>query len=294
MGSHPALPVPTTAAGRDGLAAFLAAPERALVALDFDGTLAPIVPNPEDSRPHPDVPPALTRLAPLIGGLAVITGRAAADAARLGGFEALRGTPGFDRFTVLGAYGAERWTALDGRLTTPPAHPGVMAARADLPGIVRDALPSDRVHIEDKGGALAVHTRRAADPEAALEALREPLILLAARHALTVEPGRRVLELRPPGTDKGAALAELVRSARPSVVLYAGDDLGDLAAFEALVKLRDNGLPGVRVCSGSTEVPALVEACDLVVDGPAGVAALLSGLADAVAGTGDGNRADAG
>ncbi|MBB0245840.1 trehalose-phosphatase, partial [Streptomyces alkaliphilus] len=223
-----------------------------------------------------------------IGALAVITGRAAADAARLGGFETLRGTPGFDRFTVLGAYGAERWNARDDSLTTPPPHPGVMAVRADLPGVVRDALPSDHAHIEDKGGALAVHTRRAADPEAALEALREPLTRLAARHALTVEPGRRVLELRPPGTDKGAALAGLVRAVRPSAVLYAGDDLGDLAAFDALVKLRDNGLPGVRVCSGSNEVTALAEACDLLVDGPAGVAALLSGLADAITAAPDG------
>ncbi|WP_410093976.1 hypothetical protein [Streptomyces sp. MS191] len=46
------LPHPTTPAGRDGLAALLARPEKAVVALDFDGTLAEIVPDPEQARAH--------------------------------------------------------------------------------------------------------------------------------------------------------------------------------------------------------------------------------------------------
>ncbi len=65
------------------------------------------------------------------------------------------------------------------------------------------------VRIEDKGDALAVHTRGAADPDAALAGLRGPLQALAERTELMLEPGRRVIELRPPGTDKGMALTEL-------------------------------------------------------------------------------------
>ncbi|MBI0318398.1 trehalose-phosphatase, partial [Streptomyces javensis] len=49
MGSHP-VPVPTTSAGREGLAALLARPGRAVVGLDFDGTLAEIVPDPDQAR----------------------------------------------------------------------------------------------------------------------------------------------------------------------------------------------------------------------------------------------------
>ncbi len=63
--------------------------------------------------------------------------------------------------------------------------------------------------MEDKGTALAVHTRRTADPAAALALLREPLSGSRTVTALTVEPGRLVLELRPPGMDKGAALRQL-------------------------------------------------------------------------------------
>jgi trehalose 6-phosphate phosphatase len=78
------------------------------------------------------------------------------------------------------------------------------------------------------------------------------------------------------------ALEEYVRESGAGAVLYAGDDLGDLAAFAAVEKLRSDGLPGVLVCSGSTEVTELAERADLVVDGPAGVVDLLNALADAV------------
>jgi trehalose 6-phosphate phosphatase len=62
--------------------------------------------------------------------------------------------------------------------------------------------------------------------------------------------------------------------------VFIGDDLGDLAAFAAVETLRGAGLPGLLVCSGSTEVTEVAERADLVVDGPAGVAELLQALAD--------------
>ncbi|MGK5544891.1 trehalose-phosphatase [Streptomyces sp. URMC 127] len=275
MGSQP-LPVPSTAAGRDGLAALLAAPQRALVALDFDGTLAAIVPDPEQARAHPGAVPALARLAPRLGSVAVITGRPAAVAVRHGGFA---GAAGLERLVVLGHYGAERWDAATGAVTADAPPPGVAAARAELPGILAGSGAGRGTWIEDKGRAVAVHTRRAPHPQDAFDALREPLEELAARHGLIVEPGRLVLELRPPGVDKGAALASYVRESGARSVLYAGDDLGDLAAFAAVEKLRSEGLPGLLVCSGSAEVTELADRADLVVDGPEGVVELLTALA---------------
>src|SRR5690606_28091337 len=115
--------------------------------------------------------------------------------------------------------------------------------------------------------------------QTAFEALRDPLSELAARHGLIVEPGRLVLELRPPGMDKGVALREYAREIGAGCVLYAGDDLGDLPAFSAVDTLRSDGVPGLLVCSGSDEVTELRERADLVVDGPAGVVGLLRALA---------------
>ncbi|HWU06690.1 MAG TPA: trehalose-phosphatase [Streptomyces sp.] len=273
--AHP-LPTPSTQAGREGLAALLARPSRAVVALDFDGTLADIVPDPEQSRAHPGVVPALSALAPLVAAVAVITGRPAGTAVRYGGFA---GAPGLDHLVVLGHYGAERWDAATATVRAPAPDPGVAAVRAELPAVLEAAGTGSGIWVEEKGDrAVAVHTRRAADPQAAFEALRAPLAGLAARHGLIVEPGRLVLELRPSGMDKGVALEEYVKEVGAETVLYAGDDLGDLAAYAAVDKLRTQGAAGLLVCSG-TGVPALAERADLLLPGPAAVAELLGGLA---------------
>ena len=266
-----ALPRPGTPEGRAGLGALLAAPEHALVAADFDGTLSPIVDRPDEARAHPGAVPALTALAAAVGTVAVITGRPPADAVRLGGLETVPG------LVVLGHYGWQRWQ--DGRLTAPASPPGVDAARAALPGLLAEAGAADGTWIEDKTHALAVHTRRAADPDAALARLRGPLGELAGRLGLAAEPGRFVIELRPPGVDKGTALTGLVRERAARSVLFCGDDLGDLPAFAAVRALRARGVPGCAVASASPESPQVAAAADLVVDGPDGIVALLAALA---------------
>ncbi|MER6199320.1 trehalose-phosphatase [Streptomyces sp. NPDC001586] len=280
MGSHPHdLPMPVTAAGREGLEALLRAPRRSVVALDFDGTLADIVPDPDQARAHPGAVPALSALAPEVASVAVITGRPAGVAVRYGGFA---GVPGLEHLVVLGHYGAERWDAVTGIVHAPAEHPGVAAVRAELPGFLDSIGAWQGTWIEEKGRALAVHTRRAADPAAAFAALREPLAELAARHGLMVEPGRAVLELRPPGMDKGVALSEFLAERDAEAVLYAGDDLGDLAAYSAVEKRRADGLPGLLVCSGSVEVPELAARADVVLAGPGEVVTFLANLAKAV------------
>ncbi|MFJ7422115.1 trehalose-phosphatase [Streptomyces uncialis] len=280
MGSHPnTLPSPTTPAGREALHRLLTAPDHAVIALDFDGTLAPIVADPDRARAHEGAVPALRSLGPLVRSVAVITGRPAPVAVRNGGFA---GVPGLEHLVVLGHYGAERWDARTGTLTAPDPHTGVAAVRAELPAVLDSAGVRQGAWIEEKGHAVAVHTRRADDPQAAFDALRTPLAALASRHGLIVEPGRMVLELRPPGMDKGVALTRYLKETDAAAVLYAGDDLGDIPAFAAVEKLRSGGFPGLLVCSGSTEVTELAERSDLVVDGPAGVVALLASLAAAI------------
>lgn len=271
-----ALPTPDTAAGRAGLAALLAEPGRALVCFDFDGTISPIVPDPDQARAHPEAPAALGRLAGRVGRVAVVTGRPAALAVDYG---RLAEVPGV---VVLGHYGLERWQG--GRTTAPDPPPGVDAVRRRLPGLLADLGAPEGTYVEDKGRAVAVHVRRTADPAAAFALLEQPLAALAEETGLVVEPGRMVLELRPPGLDKGNAVLDLARELRPSVVVFFGDDLGDLAAFAAVDELRAAGTPGLLVCSGSTEVTALAERADLVVDGPEGVVALVQALAARLAG----------
>jgi len=267
-----------TAEGQAGLDAILADPVHALIASDFDGTLSPIVADPASALAAPGASAALARLGTVVGTVAIITGRPAAEAVALGGFADVPG------LVVLGHYGAERWQA--GVLAAARAPEGIGVARRALPGLLAAAGAPEGTRLEDKGNALAVHTRQTADPEAALARLREPLAALAASAALTLEPGRFVLELRPPGTDKGAALGALAGERAARSVLYCGDDLGDLAAFAAVRELRADGVPGCTVGTRSQESPQVAEAADLAVDGPSGVVRLLTALADAIGGAG--------
>jgi trehalose 6-phosphate phosphatase len=281
------LPRSRSSEGQAGLDAIHAAPGGALIASDFDGTLSPIVADPMAARAYPGAAHALSRLAAAVSTVAIITGRPAADAVALGG---LADVPGL---IVLGHYGAQRWQG--GEVITAPAADGVAQARELLPGLIaglrgpgvrppEDAAAPELagIWIEDKGTALAVHTRQTPDPAAALELLRQPVADLATGAGLAVEPGRFVLELRPHGMDKGRALRDLVAERGAASLLFCGDDLGDLSAFAAARALRAEGVAACTVASASPEVPEVAEAADLVVDGPAGVVALLSALADAV------------
>ena len=260
-----------TEPGRRAYDRLLADPSHALVAFDFDGTLAPIVPRPEDARALPDAVGVLAGVAARVRRVAVVTGRPAGDAVLFGGLDAVPG------LVVLGHYGLERWA--DGHLESPPDDPAVDVARETLRTLV--AVAPAGTYLEDKGHSLAVHTRNTEDPAGALDGLRAEVSTLAANAGLEVVPGRYVLEVRPPGVDKGHALRDLVRAEGVSVVFFAGDDLGDVPAFDALDELRAEGLATLAVCADSPETPAAVrDSCDLVVDGPTGVLAVLASISE--------------
>ena len=260
--------------GQAGWEAIVSAPERALVALDYDGVLAPIVDDPDRAVPAPGAIETLRRLGGRVGTLAVVTGRPAEVVVRLGGLDSVPG------LLVEGQYGAERWTA--GRLTAPDDPPEVVAARPELPAALAAAGAEPGVWVEDKRLALVVHTRRTPDPDGELDRLRPALERFAGRYGLDPHPGRMVLELRPPGFDKGGVLRRLAADRRPGAVLFAGDDVGDLPGFAAVEQLREGGTPGLTVASASAEAAAVAEAADVAVDGPPGVVELLARLADAV------------
>jgi trehalose 6-phosphate phosphatase len=246
-----------------------------VVGLDFDGTLSPIVPDPAEALIHPDGPDVLVALAAQVRAVAIITGRPAAQVVTLGRLQEVAGRlSGQACLMVLGQYGNERWDSRTGAFTTRNAPPGLDAFRAELPGLLRKLDAAD-AFVEEKGLAVAVHTRRLPDSKEAFVRLEEALTDAAERHGLAVEPGRMVLEVRAPGMHKGLALRTAVAETDAGGVMFLGDDLGDLEAFEAARALRDQGLPGLLVCSGSDEEEALAAVADLVVDGPDGVLGLL-------------------
>jgi len=274
------LPDPLAAEGSQALRAIIASPSETLIATDFDGTLAPIVDDPETAYADPGAVAALGRLGERVGAVVVITGRPARTVVRLGRF---RETPGLRSMIVLGQYGVERWNAADDQYVIPPDPPQISTVERQLPELL-DSLGLADARIENKGRAIAVHTRSLPDPRAAFTRLAEPLDELAAQHGLVVEQGKNVWEIRASGTDKGAALRSIVEETGARVVVFAGDDLGDLAAFRTVRDMATAGVTGLLVCSASNEEEALAELSDVIVDGPAGLAAWLTELAERLEG----------
>ena len=200
----------------------------------------------------------------VLGGLAgryrlvaIVTGRRSEEAA------ALVGVPGV---AILGLYGFE------------DAAPELVTAAVPLARTAAEVVP--QAWVEDKGSSIAVHYRQAPDPHTARLELVLALQPVASGNALELVEGKMVLELVPRGRPmKGGAVERLVGEHGLEAVLFAGDDLADLDAFEALDRLAPGGLVAVRVGVRGEETPeALLAAADLVVDGPSGLLELLRGL----------------
>jgi trehalose 6-phosphate phosphatase len=251
-----------------------------VVGLDFDGTLAPIVDDPDSAHIHPDAPDVLLDLSSVVRAVAVVTGRPARKVLALGGLEDVGreiGDGGRELF-VFGQYGFERWSSTSRRVVSPRPPQGLSGFLRELPRVLRDAEASE-AFVEDKGLAIAVHTRRLADPAGAFERLEPRLRDLAGRYDMAIQPGRHVIEVRSPGMDKGTVVRELARDLEAGGFLFAGDDLGDIEAFAAVEEMRAEGIPTLLVCSASAEESALVSRSDVVVRGPDGVLSLLRRLA---------------
>ena len=268
-----------SAVGGPEYAALVREGDHLLVALDFDGTLAPIVENPDVALIHHDAPVVLIDLSAQVRAVAVVTGRPARQVLALGGLDEVGDAIGESgrELVILGQYGNERWSSNARRVVSPKPPSGLASLIGDLPRLLRRADAND-AWIEEKGLAVAVHTRRTPDPQAAFERLLPVLTDAARARNLAVEPGRLVIEIRAAGMDKGVALHHLVEEYDARAVLFVGDDLGDVPAFEAVAELRTTGMPTLLVCSGSDEESTLRDLADVVVGGPDGVMAFLREL----------------
>ncbi len=189
--------------------------DRALVVLDFDGTLAPIVARRDDAAMRPSTR-ALLRVTSLLYPCAVVSGRSRADlAARVEGVPLV---------AVVGNHGAEAGFGPVDRSERDTVAAWAAALRGRLAG-------TPGVEIEDKGLSVAIHHRQAPDRAAARARAR------AAAEALEgarVFLGRAVVNVVPADApDKGSAVREILRRLGVAKALYVGDDVADEDAFRA-------------------------------------------------------------
>lgn len=244
-------------------------PDRTALLLDFDGSLSPVVDRPEDAEPLPGAVDVVTALVAAVGRVALVSGRPV---------DFLAARMPVAGLVYAGQYGME--LVERGVRTVDPralAYVDAIAAAADdAERLLPDVLVERKADL-----GVALHWRTTPDRREAVVALAGEL---ATRYGLAELGARMAIELRPPvSVDKGDAVDALIPGYE--VAAYAGDDLGDVRGLDALARARRDGrLKGaaaIAVRSAETP-PALLDAADLVVDGPSSLVALLRRVVDEI------------
>lgn len=229
---------------------------------DIYGTLSPIAPTPDEARVYPGVGSLLER-ACQDAHVAIITGRAVEDGARMVNIEGL---------TYIGTHGIE-WS--DGLPSSHPVHivPEALAEAergkylfdvaeqklAGVPGII----------LQRKQVGGSIHYRLHPNPQGArkmiLSALEEP----ARRANMRLSEGKCIIEIKAPlVVNKGQALRRFVERFELQGVIYAGDDRTDSDAILEIPRLRQEGIAALAIVVQQADTfPGLLEHADVVVQG---------------------------
>lgn len=225
----------------------IAGTEHLLVAMDFDGTMAPIVGRADDARPLPRSAAAFAGLAVLPRTTtALISGRALASLRAVA-------SPPVDTL-LIGSHGAEAWLGPGSTgLTLDEGQKALLAeVRTVLEGIVMEAPGTT---LEDKPAGVVLHTRLAAD-DVAEDAVAAARSLLQDRKGVFLKDGKRVLETSVVNASKGEGVTFLRQVTGATGVLFAGDDTTD---EDALARLEPGDV-GVKVGLDFTQAEYRVEA----------------------------------
>ena len=258
--SHTAAPVALDGA-LDGALDALAATPVLLVALDFDGTLAPTVDDPDAARAIPEARAAVVALAGLPATrVAVVSGRALASLERVAQLPS--------DVLLVGSHGAE--FRIDGEESGPELSDDERELLGHLYLAVSDvAARFEGVMVEEKPAGCGLHTRLASTEDtararsAALAAVAE-----LGQGRISERYGKDILEFTIRTADKGSAIEVLRERTGATATLFIGDDVTDEDAFARL----GAGDVGVKVGEGAT-------AAEYRVEEPESVARLLTAFA---------------
>ena len=204
----------------------LARVRRLLVALDFDGTLAPEVDDPEQARAIPEARAAVLSLLELPDTrVALISGRSLKSLVKVADLP--------DTTLLVGSHGVEI------RLDRPGETVSLDTSEIRQVGLLNEVLGEvaesfDQVWLESKPAGFALHTRMATEHNSRVAHLVALSEATAEIENLKVRKGKDVLEFSVRNETKGDAVEHLRGYTNASAVFYAGDDVTDEDAFGAL------------------------------------------------------------
>ncbi len=207
--------------------------------LDVDGTLVEIAERPDQACATPATIGLLGRLQEACAGaIALISGRSIAYLDRM--FAPLH-------VALAGQHGAEQ-RAQDGKVQHPGGSPERLAAAKKRLTALARRHPG--LLVEDKGLSLALHYRTA--PELGPLAIRSVTDVVAELGSrFRAQPGKMVIEIRPTGRDKGAAIATFMKEPPfcHRAPVFIGDDVSDEYGFRVVNRL---GGHSIKVGSDAT------------------------------------------
>jgi len=230
-------------------------PAELVLVTDFDGTLFNVVPDPADSVALPEALQALSRLVRLLADVIVLSSRTSEQLEQLVPISGVR---------LIG----------DGGRAIPrhAQKEALEQFNADV-AVLLGRIPG--AWLEIKPASSAIHFRNAEVSGEEMLALIQPLL---DGRRLAADLGRKVIEVHAPNAGKGNALAALLPGEDPGGVVCFGDDENDRSMFEYVGSLE---VPHTCVGVASPEAPAhLFDRCDIVVNGPREVVALLNEIVE--------------
>jgi len=218
----------------------IAGTDRLLLALDFDGTLAPFVDKPRQARALPAAKAALDKLERMPDTwVAYVSGRP------LSSLETV--TEADADALLIGSHGVElRFGRDGGSLELTDDEKATLAALGERLGAIVDATPGTRLEVKPVG--FGVHTRNL-DPDVAARTNAAAYDVASSIDGdLTVRDGKDILEFSVRGANKGDGIERLREHVGATAVLFAGYDVTDEDGFDVL----RNGDVGIKVGEGET------------------------------------------
>jgi trehalose 6-phosphate phosphatase len=239
---------------------------------DVDGTISSIAPLPAEAVVSPICRHNLSALVDRLDLVAVISGRPLSE---------VMGMVGVEGVVYAGNHGLEMWN-----MGAPEPWPGserYIDIIASAVNGLKDRLGIDGLFFENKGLTASLHYRNCRNIETVRERILTAVRSLPQAGELRITEGRMVVELRPNlEVNKGSALASLIAKYDLAGIIYIGDDVSDVDAFEAI---HNAEIKGIAVGVGSDEAPSLLyDKADFMVRGVEQVERLLGRLVDITAG----------
>ncbi len=220
----------------------LAAADRLLLALDFDGTLAPFVDVPKAARALPEAKAALDRLERLPDTwVAYVSGRPLASLEIV--------TEADADALLIGSHGVEVRFGRDGvSLDLSPEERSTLDGLGEALRALVDSVPGTR--LETKPVGFGVHYRLLDGDGGRDVVARAYETAASVSDRLTIRDGKDIIEFSVRGADKGDGIERLREYTRATAVLFAGDDVTDEDGFGVL--RPSAGDIGIKVGEGDT------------------------------------------